>query len=83
MLYIYVHYCSVWLFSSIPTYLAFLQFNVNTPIITQGLTIDSRMSDAAPPRVILGEVVEDIVAYYDDLRQQQQQQQEQDQQAEL
>lgn len=39
----------------------------------QGLTIDSRMSEAAPPRIIRGEVVHDIKAYYDNLRKQQQQ----------
>lgn len=37
---------------------------------SQGLTIDSRKSDAAPPRVILGEVVHDVKAYYDNLRNQ-------------
>lgn len=33
----------------------------------QGLTIDSRVSDAAPPRIIKGELVEDIVDYYERL----------------
>ena len=46
----------------------------------QGLTIDSRMSDAAPPRVILGEVVPDIKAFYEDYRHQQQQLQQLQQQ---
>ena len=34
----------------------------------QGLTIDSRVSDAAPPRIIRGQRVDDIVQYYDELR---------------
>ena len=33
----------------------------------QGLTIDSRVSDAAPPRIVRGQVVDDIVEYYDKL----------------
>ena len=44
----------------------------------QGLTIDSRKSDAAPPRVILGEVVHDVKAYYDNLRNQQDNQDNED-----
>ena len=31
---------------------------------TQGLTIDSLIPDGAPPRIIKGEVVHDINAYY-------------------
>jgi hypothetical protein len=34
----------------------------------QGLTIDSRMSEAAPPRVIKGKRVDDIVAFYEEYR---------------
>jgi hypothetical protein len=34
----------------------------------QGLTIDSRVSEAAPPRMIKGQLVPDIKAYYDNLK---------------
>jgi hypothetical protein len=34
----------------------------------QGLTIDSQVTDGAPPRVIKGEVVSDIRAYYERYR---------------
>jgi hypothetical protein len=34
----------------------------------QGLTIDSRMSEAAPPRIIKGKRVDDIVAFYEEYR---------------
>jgi hypothetical protein len=36
------------------------------PHITQGLTIDSRVSEAAPPRIIQGKRVDDIVAFYEE-----------------
>jgi hypothetical protein len=32
----------------------------------QGLTIDSRVSEAAPPRIIQGKRVDDIVAFYEE-----------------
>lgn len=47
----------------------------------QGLTIDSQVTDGAPPRVIKGEVVTDIRAYYDRYRTGKQTVQEQAQRA--